>query len=140
VAAGREHVVVIGAGVFGSWTAHHLLAAGHRVTLIDALGPANSLASSGLAPLGLADVADRVSHALPDVLGRDRDRFAGKHTTVVGAGHSAANTLLAIRGNTFRGYAHATRGILATSERHGMRLAQHRRGLIWQLIALERAG
>ena len=55
-------------------------------------------------------------------------------------GLSAANTLLAIRGNTFRGYAHATRGILATSERHGMRLAQHRRGLIWQLIALERAG
>jgi thioredoxin reductase len=56
----------------------------------------NSLASSGLEPLGLADVADRVSHALPDVLGRDRERFAGRHTTVVGAGHSAANTLLAL--------------------------------------------
>jgi thioredoxin reductase len=56
----------------------------------------NSLASNGLAPLGLPDVADRVSHALPDVLGRDRARFAGTHTTVVGAGHSAANTLLAL--------------------------------------------
>ncbi|TFB98165.1 NAD(P)-binding domain-containing protein [Cryobacterium sp. HLT2-28] len=56
----------------------------------------NSLASSGLDPLGLADVTDRVSHALPDVLGRDRARFAGRHTTVVGAGHSAANTLLAL--------------------------------------------
>ncbi|MGI9825070.1 NAD(P)-binding domain-containing protein [Agromyces sp. Marseille-Q5079] len=56
----------------------------------------NSLASSGLDPLGLADVADRVGHALPDVLGRERDRFAGRHTTVVGAGHSAANTLLAL--------------------------------------------
>lgn len=56
----------------------------------------NSLASSGLDPLGLAEVADRVSHALPDVLGRDRERFAGRHTTVVGAGHSAANTLLAL--------------------------------------------
>jgi hypothetical protein len=33
---------------------------------------------------------------LPDVLGRDRVRFAGRHTTVVGAGHSAANTLLAL--------------------------------------------
>ena len=67
--------------------------------VIDASGTyetPNSLASSGLAPLGLADVADRISHALPDVLGRDRDRFAGKHTTVVGAGHSAANTLLAL--------------------------------------------
>jgi cation diffusion facilitator CzcD-associated flavoprotein CzcO len=67
--------------------------------VIDASGTydvPNSLASSGLEPLGLADVADRVSHALPDVLGRERERFAGRHTTVVGAGHSAANTLLAL--------------------------------------------
>ena len=42
-----EHVAVIGAGVFGSWTAHHLLRAGHRVTLVDAYGPAHSRASSG---------------------------------------------------------------------------------------------
>src|SRR4051795_10803670 len=42
-----EHVVVIGAGVFGAWTATHLLRAGHRVTLIDAYGPAHSRASSG---------------------------------------------------------------------------------------------
>ena len=41
------HVAVIGAGVFGAWTAHHLLAARHKVTLIDAFGPANALASSG---------------------------------------------------------------------------------------------
>lgn len=67
--------------------------------VIDASGTydqPNSLASSGLDPLGLAEVADRVTHALPDVLGRDRARFAGRHTTVVGAGHSAANTLLAL--------------------------------------------
>lgn len=65
--------------------------------VIDASGTyrsPNSLASSGLEPLGLPEVADLVSHALPDVLGRDRIRFAGRHTTVVGAGHSAANTLL----------------------------------------------
>jgi hypothetical protein len=54
----------------------------------------NSLASTGLDPLGLPEVADLVSHALPDVAGRERIRFAGRHTTVVGAGHSAANTLL----------------------------------------------
>lgn len=41
------HVVVIGAGVFGTWTAHHLLASGATVTLIDAYGPGNSRASSG---------------------------------------------------------------------------------------------
>jgi len=65
--------------------------------VIDASGTyasPNSLGSSGLDPLGLPEVAEHVSHALPDVLGAERDRFAGKHTTVVGAGHSAANTLL----------------------------------------------
>jgi sarcosine oxidase len=41
------HVVVVGAGAFGSWTAHHLNAAGFRVTLVDAYGPANSRSSSG---------------------------------------------------------------------------------------------
>jgi len=54
----------------------------------------NSLGSSGLDPLGLPEVADRVGPALPDVLGRERGSFAGRHTVVVGAGHSAANTLL----------------------------------------------
>lgn len=65
--------------------------------VIDASGTyltPNSLGSSGLDPLGLPEVADLVSHALPDVLGRERAAFAGRHTVVVGAGHSAANTLL----------------------------------------------
>ena len=41
------HVAVIGAGVFGAWTAEHLRRAGHRVTLVDMEGPAHSRASSG---------------------------------------------------------------------------------------------
>jgi sarcosine oxidase len=41
------HVAVVGAGAFGSWTAEHMRRAGHRVTLIDAWGPAHALASSG---------------------------------------------------------------------------------------------
>ena len=44
---GGERIAVIGAGVFGAWTAHHLQQAGHKVTLIDAWGPAHSRASSG---------------------------------------------------------------------------------------------
>lgn len=40
-------VAVIGAGVFGSWTAHHLRRAGKRVILIDGFGAASSRASSG---------------------------------------------------------------------------------------------
>jgi glycine/D-amino acid oxidase-like deaminating enzyme len=42
-----DRVVVIGAGVFGAWTAHHLQHQGHQVTLVDAWGPAHSRASSG---------------------------------------------------------------------------------------------
>jgi len=40
-------VAVIGAGVFGAWTAHHLVRAGVRVVLLDIYGAANSRASSG---------------------------------------------------------------------------------------------
>ncbi|MEQ1473014.1 MAG: N-methyl-L-tryptophan oxidase [Candidatus Acidiferrum sp.] len=40
-------VVVIGAGVFGAWTAYWLRKAGMRVLLLDAYGAANSRASSG---------------------------------------------------------------------------------------------
>jgi sarcosine oxidase len=42
-----ESIAVVGAGVFGAWTAHHLQQLGHKVTLIDAWGPAHSRASSG---------------------------------------------------------------------------------------------
>ncbi len=40
-------VAVIGAGVFGSWTAYCLQKSGTRVLLIDEYGPANARASSG---------------------------------------------------------------------------------------------
>lgn len=40
-------VAVIGAGVFGAWTALHLRRAGRRVALVDAYGPGNARASSG---------------------------------------------------------------------------------------------
>jgi glycine/D-amino acid oxidase-like deaminating enzyme len=40
-------VIVVGAGVFGAWTAERLRRSGAKVTLIDAWGPAHSRASSG---------------------------------------------------------------------------------------------
>jgi monomeric sarcosine oxidase len=40
-------VAVIGAGVFGAWTAYFLRRSGASVALLDAYGPANSRASSG---------------------------------------------------------------------------------------------
>jgi sarcosine oxidase len=45
--AKKPHIVVVGAGAFGGWTAFHLLERGARVTLVDAWGPGNSRASSG---------------------------------------------------------------------------------------------
>jgi monomeric sarcosine oxidase len=44
---GSFDVAVIGAGVFGAWTAYHLARAGKRVALVDAYGPGNARASSG---------------------------------------------------------------------------------------------
>jgi len=45
--AGGWDVIVIGAGVFGAWTAWNLQRQGHRVLLLDAWGAAHARASSG---------------------------------------------------------------------------------------------
>jgi thioredoxin reductase len=68
-------------------------------TVIDASGTylsPNVLGAGGLPAHGEETVAALIDHALPDVLGADRDRYEGKHVLVVGAGHSAATTLLAL--------------------------------------------
>ncbi|WP_214317540.1 FAD-dependent oxidoreductase [Nonomuraea sediminis] len=65
--------------------------------IIDASGTytsPNVLGASGLPAHG-EDLVE-VDHALPDVLGADRERYEGKHVLVVGAGHSAATTLLGL--------------------------------------------
>src|SRR5688572_28434499 len=41
------HVLVVGAGAFGSWTARWLLRRGASVTLVEQYGPGNALSSSG---------------------------------------------------------------------------------------------
>ncbi len=45
--SGKYDVAVIGAGVFGSWTAYCLQKSGASVLLVDSYGPANARASSG---------------------------------------------------------------------------------------------
>jgi hypothetical protein len=65
--------------------------------IIDASGTwrtPNPLGVNGLPAHGEPQASDLIDLALPDVLGADRDTHAGKHTIVVGSGHSAANTLL----------------------------------------------
>jgi hypothetical protein len=55
-------------------------------------------------------------------------------------GLAAGNALLSLRGSTFRALAHPTHKVRSTAERHGLRLAQHDRGIIWQLLAFGRPG
>ncbi|MFJ6077334.1 FAD-dependent oxidoreductase [Pseudarthrobacter sp. NPDC092419] len=72
----RDHAVAAVIDASGSWSAR------------------NPLGTSGLPAIGEEAMADRISAPLPDVLGRDRAMFAGRRVLVVGAGHSAANTLI----------------------------------------------
>ncbi|SEP82742.1 NAD(P)-binding domain-containing protein [Arthrobacter sp. OV608] len=65
--------------------------------VIDASGTwstRNPLGSSGLPAIGEQAAGDRISAPLPDVTRRDRASFASRRVLVVGAGHSAANTLI----------------------------------------------
>jgi NADPH-dependent glutamate synthase beta subunit-like oxidoreductase len=67
--------------------------------VIDASGTwtqPNPLGASGLPALGEAAAGGRIAYGLPEVLGADRARYAGRRTVVVGAGHSAATSLLAL--------------------------------------------
>jgi hypothetical protein len=53
----------------------------------------NWLGRGGAPAIGERGAGDAVTRRLPDVCGRDRARFAGRTTVVVGAGHSAATAL-----------------------------------------------
>ena len=89
--AGREHSPF----VVRLATDEDLLAS----AVIDASGTwttPNVLGANGLPAHGERDAGALIGPAMPDVLGADRAAYAGKHTVVVGAGHSAATTLLAL--------------------------------------------
>jgi N-acetylglutamate synthase-like GNAT family acetyltransferase len=67
--------------------------------VVDASGTWNTpnpLGANGLPALGERELADAIVYGIPDVPGRHRARYAGRRTLVVGAGHSAANALLAL--------------------------------------------
>lgn len=59
-------------------------------------GHPNPLGRAGVPAVGEAEVGARVTSPLPDPLGADAERFAGSTVLVVGAGHSAANTLISL--------------------------------------------
>lgn len=73
-------------------TVDHLVRA-----VIDASGTwsqPNPLGQAGLRAPGEDTASAFITTALPDVVGTERDRFAGRTVMVVGAGHSSANTLI----------------------------------------------
>lgn len=70
----------------------------YRVSaVLDATGTwsqPNPMGANGLAASGEQELSEVIFYGVPDVLGRDRGRYAGKKTLVVGGGHSAVNALL----------------------------------------------
>jgi hypothetical protein len=67
--------------------------------VIDASGTwnqPNPLGANGLPALGEQSLAKQISYGMPDILGKDRPRYAGRRVLVVGSGHSAAGNLLAL--------------------------------------------
>ena len=72
----------------------------HKVmAVIDATGTwsqPNPLGADGLPALGEHAAASRIDYGMPDVLGESRPLYAGRRVLVVGAGHSAAGSLLAL--------------------------------------------
>jgi len=74
---------------------------GERIDLaravIDASGTwqnPNPLGASGMLTPGELEAEPFISYGIPDVLQVGRHQFAGKHTLVVGGGHSAATVLI----------------------------------------------
>jgi glycine/D-amino acid oxidase-like deaminating enzyme len=64
--------------------------------VIDASGTwrtPNPAGTGGLPAIGEHKAAARITYGMPDVLGKQRARFAGKTVAVLGAGHSAIGTL-----------------------------------------------
>jgi hypothetical protein len=65
--------------------------------IIDASGTwfsPNPAGANGLSAIGERDSAARIAYGMPDVLGRDRSRYAGRRIAVLGSGHSAIGTLI----------------------------------------------
>src|SRR5436190_17587390 len=65
--------------------------------VIDATGTwlsPNPAGADGLPAIGEAADHPQIAYGMPDVLGRERARYAGKTVAVLGAGHSAVGTLI----------------------------------------------
>lgn len=59
-------------------------------------GRPNRMGPGGAPARGERALCDRIEYGLPNVRGRDRARYAGRRTLLVGGGHSAGTTALAL--------------------------------------------
>ncbi len=77
-ADGEEHCLYVNAVIdaSGTWTGHGWAGAG------------------GLPAMGERQAGKRLRYGMPDLLGADRGRYAGRRTMVVGSGDSAKGTLI----------------------------------------------
>ena len=57
---------------------------------------ANWLGHGGIPAAGELALRDVIEYRLPDILGRDRPRYAGRHTLLIGSGYSAATNAVAL--------------------------------------------
>jgi thioredoxin reductase len=75
--------------------------AGEKTLIADAVIDAsgtwfqpNPSGANGLPAVGERELHTQIAYGMPDVLGRERSRYAGKHVAVLGSGHSAIGTLI----------------------------------------------
>ena len=112
VRIGKEQLLkgeLVGDEERGDWPFHLLVRdrqGGERIdeadVVIDAsgvfCGATAWLGEGGIPAVGEMELtaSGAIEHALPDIRGADRQRYAGKHTLLVGAGYSAATNLVAL--------------------------------------------
>lgn len=78
-AGGHEEEVILARAVIdasGTWTSP------------------NPLGASGVPAIGERALTAHIAYGIPDVLGADRTRYAGRRVLVAGSGHSAFNTIV----------------------------------------------
>ena len=90
--SGREQAPFVLHVSTSDGTDEHLLAS----AVIDASGTwemPNPIGSGGVPAIGERAAADHIWYGIPDVLNRERARYAGQRVLVAGSGHSAFNAL-----------------------------------------------
>ena len=93
--SGREQAPFVLRVTSASGVEHYVLAR----AVIDASGTyhtPNPLGAHGIPARGERALGEHIFYGIPDVLGTQRGRYAGRRVLVVGSGHSAFNALLAL--------------------------------------------